>query len=183
MESRTDRVIRRALRDGLPRPQRWLWLPFRNSLLSGAQFDQDDATRMRKAVWALSALSILLGSGVVGNWNDGPWVFGLIAFVATLAFLAACGNVSLLGQRRYSATICMRRARQSRLSRDRLIHGNPFTADNGEPRLLYSGKHGRKDWTEELMQQFSDDAATLGSDAGRLLHGGRYEQWKRNSGK
>ena len=67
--------------------------------------------------------------------------------------------------------------------RNRLLHGNPFTADNGEQRLLYSGKHGRKDWTEELMQQFSDDAATLGSEAGRLLHGGRYEQWKRNSGQ
>jgi hypothetical protein len=64
--------------------------------------------------------------------------------------------------------------------RNRLIHGNPFTADNGEQRLLYTGKHGRKDWTEALMQKFSDDAAILGSAAGRLLHGGRYEQWKRN---
>lgn len=67
--------------------------------------------------------------------------------------------------------------------RNRLIHGNPVTADNGEQRLLYSGKHGRKDWTEELMQQFSDDAAKLGSDAGRLLHGGRHEMWKRTSGR
>lgn len=66
--------------------------------------------------------------------------------------------------------------------RNRLIHGNPFTADNGQQWLYYSGKHGRKDWTEALIQQFSDDAATLGSDAGRLLHGGRYEQWKRDSG-
>jgi hypothetical protein len=65
--------------------------------------------------------------------------------------------------------------------RNRLIHGNPFTADNGDQRLLYTGRHGRRDWTEEHMQQFSDDAATLGSVAGRLLHGGRYEQWKRNS--
>lgn len=67
--------------------------------------------------------------------------------------------------------------------RNRLIHGNPFTAVNGEQRLLYSGKHGRKDWTEELIQQFSDVAATLGSAAGSLLHGGRYEQWKCNSGR
>lgn len=62
--------------------------------------------------------------------------------------------------------------------RNRLIHGNPFTADNGEQRLLYSGKHGRKDWTENLIQQFSDEAAALASSAGRLLHGGRYKQWK-----
>ena len=67
--------------------------------------------------------------------------------------------------------------------RNRLIHGNPFTAANGEQRLFYSGKHGRKDWTEKLMQQFSDDAATLGSAAGRLLHGGRYAQWKDVSGR
>jgi hypothetical protein len=66
--------------------------------------------------------------------------------------------------------------------RNRLIHGDPFTANNGEQRLLYSGKYGRKDWSEELMQQFSDDAADLGSAAGRILHGGRYEKWKRNSG-
>lgn len=65
--------------------------------------------------------------------------------------------------------------------RNRLLHGNPFTADDGEQRLLYSGKHGRKEWTEKLVQQFSDDAAILGSAAGRLLHGGRLEQWKRNS--
>lgn len=66
--------------------------------------------------------------------------------------------------------------------RNRLIHGNPFTAESGEQRLLYSGKHGRKDWTEELIQRFSDVTATLGSRAGRLLHGGRYEQWKCKSG-
>ena len=67
--------------------------------------------------------------------------------------------------------------------RNQLLHGNPFTADTGEQRLLYSGKHGRKDWTEELIQRFSDDAAKLGADAGRLLHGGRYEQWSRTSGR
>lgn len=66
--------------------------------------------------------------------------------------------------------------------RNRLIHGNPFTAENGEQRLLYSGKHGRKEWTEELLEQFSNDAATLGSAAGRLLHAGRYEKWKTNLG-
>jgi len=29
--------------------------------------------------------------------------------------------------------------------RNRLMHGNPFTATGGEQRLLYDGKHGRKD--------------------------------------
>lgn len=65
--------------------------------------------------------------------------------------------------------------------RDQLVHGNPYTANGGEQRLLYSGRHGRKDWTEDLIQQFSDVAATLGAKAGRLLHGGRYERWKNRS--
>ena len=65
--------------------------------------------------------------------------------------------------------------------RNRLIHGNPFTAEGGEQRLLYSGRHGRKDWTEQLIQQFSDVAATLGAEAGHLLHNGRYERWQHRS--
>lgn len=65
--------------------------------------------------------------------------------------------------------------------RNRLIHGKPYTAETGEQRLLYSGKHGGKDWTEELIRQFSDVAADLAQVAARLLHSGRYEKWKRGS--
>ena len=65
--------------------------------------------------------------------------------------------------------------------RNRLIHGNPFTAETGEQRLLYSGRLGGKDWTEELIREFSDVAANLARVAGRLLHRGRYEKWKRGS--
>ena len=36
--------------------------------------------------------------------------------------------------------------------RNRLIHGNPYTAETGEQRLLYSGKHGGKDWTTRAYQ-------------------------------
>lgn len=66
--------------------------------------------------------------------------------------------------------------------RNRLIHANPFTAEDGAQRLLYSGKHGRKDWSEDLIQQFSDAAASLGAMAARLLHAGRYDRWVRGSG-
>jgi hypothetical protein len=57
--------------------------------------------------------------------------------------------------------------------RNRLMHGNPFTAAGGEQRLLYDGKHGRKDWTIELIGAFSDQTAAASIEAGRLLHGGR----------
>lgn len=98
---RTDAFIRMALPRALPLPRRWLLLPFRNSLLSGAQLDEAEAAaRVRKAVWGLSALSILFAAGVVGNLNEGLWVFGLIAFMATLMFRATCGGFSRLGQRR-----------------------------------------------------------------------------------
>jgi hypothetical protein len=62
--------------------------------------------------------------------------------------------------------------------RNRLIHGNPFTAGDGEQRLQYNGKHGRKDWTIALMQEFSDRVALASVEAGRLLHGGRYQAWR-----
>ena len=62
--------------------------------------------------------------------------------------------------------------------RNRLMHGNPFTADGGEQRLLYDGKHGRKEWTIELMDQFADEIALASIEASRLLHGGCYQAWK-----
>lgn len=58
--------------------------------------------------------------------------------------------------------------------RNQLMHGNPFTANGGEQRLKYNGKHGQKDWTTELMQEFADNLALCSIEAGKLLHGGRY---------
>ena len=59
--------------------------------------------------------------------------------------------------------------------RNKLMHGNPFTAAEGEQRLLYEGRHGRKDWTIQLIDDFSEQTATASIEAGRLLHGGRFE--------
>ena len=64
--------------------------------------------------------------------------------------------------------------------RNRLMHGNPFTAEGGEQRLLYDGRHGRKDWTIRLIDEFSEQTATASIEAGRLLHGGLLASYQKN---
>ena len=61
--------------------------------------------------------------------------------------------------------------------RDRLMHGNPYTALSGEQRLLYDGKHGRKDWTIDSMKDFSSRTATESIEVGKLLHNGRLQRY------
>ena len=56
--------------------------------------------------------------------------------------------------------------------RNRLMHGNPYTAEGGEQRLLYAGKHGRKEWTIDRMAEFSDGVSLASVEVSRLLHGG-----------
>ena len=63
-------------------------------------------------------------------------------------------------------------------NRNSLMHGNPHTAQTGEQRLLYRGKHGDKDWTIEIMTNFSSRAATASIEAGKLLHNGRLQQYQ-----
>jgi hypothetical protein len=64
--------------------------------------------------------------------------------------------------------------------RNRLMHGNPFTAEGGEQRLLYDGRHGRKDWTVALIDKFSEQTAIASIEAGRLLHGGLLANYQHN---
>ena len=61
--------------------------------------------------------------------------------------------------------------------RNRLMHGNPHTAQTGEQRILYDGRHGRTDWTIDSITQFSSHAATASIEAGDLLHNGRLQQY------
>lgn len=61
--------------------------------------------------------------------------------------------------------------------RNSLMHGNPHTAQTGEQRLLYEGRHGRRDWTIESMTQFSAHAATASIEAGDVLHSGRLQHY------
>ena len=57
--------------------------------------------------------------------------------------------------------------------RNSLMHGNPHTAKTGEQRLLYDGRHGRRDWTIESMIQFSERDATASIEAGTMLQNRR----------
>ena len=59
--------------------------------------------------------------------------------------------------------------------RNSLMHGNPHTAQTGEQRLLYDGRHGRRDWTIGSITQFSSRAATASVEAGVMLHNGRLQ--------
>ena len=61
--------------------------------------------------------------------------------------------------------------------RNRLMHGNPHTVLNGEQRLLYDGKHGRKDWTIDSMKDFSSCTATASIEIRELLHNGRLQRY------
>ena len=61
--------------------------------------------------------------------------------------------------------------------RNSLMHGNPYTALSGEQRLLYDGKHGRKDWTIDSMKEFSTRTAAASIEAGKLLHNGRLQRY------
>tara|TARA_R110002096_G_scaffold101785_2_gene225209 strand:- start:461 stop:925 length:465 start_codon:yes stop_codon:yes gene_type:complete len=64
--------------------------------------------------------------------------------------------------------------------RNKLMHGNPFTAEDGEQRLLYNGRLGRRDWEVALIEDFADEAALLSIKAGKILHSGRYKTWLKN---
>lgn len=56
------------------------------------------------------------------------------------------------------------------VNRNKLMHGNPFSADGGEQRLTYAGRHGPKDWTIEEINTFSDQTAELSIAVVRLIH-------------
>ncbi len=51
------------------------------------------------------------------------------------------------------------------------------SADEQAERIpVDDGRHGRKDWTVNAMEQFAARAATASIEAGELLHGGRLER-------
>jgi len=66
--------------------------------------------------------------------------------------------------------------------RDRLVHGNPFSAPSGEQRLGYRGRHGDADWSIDLIYEFADRTANASLRASRLLHGGRLERYHSQNG-
>ena len=67
--------------------------------------------------------------------------------------------------------------------RNNLLHGNPFTGDSGEQRLLYNGKSGRRDWSAEDIIEAARAFENASIEANELLHGGRLEQYRRSTGQ
>lgn len=97
MNDRTVTFIRSALREGLPLPQRWLWLPYRNCLLSGAQFEEADVSRFRKIEWGLAGLTTLLLILTVDEWAQGRRGLLPLALLILFLFLLTCTRVARLG--------------------------------------------------------------------------------------
>ena len=63
------------------------------------------------------------------------------------------------------------------VERDKLIHGNPYTAVGGEQRLRYDGRHGLEDWTISMMKEFSSNLAQASYIASELLYSGLYQDY------
>ena len=85
-------------------------------------------------------------------------------------FLVLSKSLTLLTRTRLDSKFSARNFSNLVLNRNRLMHGNPHTALSGEQRLLYDGKHGRKDCTIDSMTDFSSRTATASIEAGELLH-------------
>lgn len=56
-------------------------------------------------------------------------------------------------------------------SRNALVHGNPYTAENGEQRLGYSGKRGRVEWPLSEIVSVTSKFEQAALEAGHILHG------------
>lgn len=97
LNDRTVAFIHSALREGLPLPLRWLWLPYRNSLLSGAQFEEADASRFRKISWGLASFAILALILMVDEWAQGRSGLLPLALLVVFLFLLTCTRVARLG--------------------------------------------------------------------------------------
>lgn len=69
--------------------------------------------------------------------------------------------------------------------RDSLIHSNPFTDESGVPNLSYNGRHGRKRWTQENIEEFSEEVRSLSTAWSSVFHGenGTYKRYKIQKGR
>ena len=54
--------------------------------------------------------------------------------------------------------------------RDALLHGKPYTADGGEQRLRYSGRHGDEDWDIPTIIEAALEFERAAIDANAFLH-------------
>ena len=98
-----DRLIKTVLRTDHNLIVRGLLLPYRNSLLSGAQFTETDARRAVRVVWGGLALFLLFLSGTIDDWRVGGSKF-IVSFLFTAfwIFLITTGLAARLGFKRKS---------------------------------------------------------------------------------
>ena len=82
---------------------RGLLLPYRNSLLSGAQFIATDARRFVKCIWVFLALLLVFLYGAIEEWRVGGSKFiPALLFSVFWIFLLTTSLVALLGFKRKS---------------------------------------------------------------------------------
>jgi len=68
-------------------------------------------------------------------------------------------------------------------SRDDLLLARPYTAEGGEQRLSYRGRHGLGDWPIEAILGVAREFEELAIETNDLFHnGGRYERYKAGGG-
>ena len=98
-----DRLIKTVLRTDHNFIVRWLLLPYRNSLLSGAQFVETDARRLVKFFWGGLVIIPIFVSITIDDWRVGGRKFiGSLLFTMFFVFLMTAGIAARLGFKRKS---------------------------------------------------------------------------------
>ena len=98
-----DRLIKTVLRTDHNFIVRGLLLPYRNSLLSGAQFVETDDRRFLKALWGVLVITLILLHGTIDAWRVGGSKFiGSFLFTIFLAFMMSTGIAARLGFKKKS---------------------------------------------------------------------------------
>lgn len=98
-----NQLIANVLRTDYNFIVRGLLLPYRNSLLSGAQFVATDARRFVRVIWVGFPLFLLFLSGTIDDWQVGGSRFIVsLLFTAFWIFLITNGLAALLGFKRKS---------------------------------------------------------------------------------
>lgn len=59
--------------------------------------------------------------------------------------------------------------------RDALMHGRPFSANDGAQRLSYNGRHGHQQWLAEDVALLASDCEILAVEVLALLQDGRLD--------
>ena len=98
-----DRLIKTVLRTDHNFIVRGLLLPYRNSLLSGAQFVETDDRRFMKVLLGVLVITLIFLHGTIDAWRvGGSKFFGPFLFTIFLVFMMTTGITARLGFKRKS---------------------------------------------------------------------------------